>query len=82
MPASRQKIPLKWYTIRRIRLTGEYTGGVMAGFGLGIALIASFRPFPGSSLVMVFGFLLSPIGVAIVMRAQDRYTTNDNRNDK
>jgi F0F1-type ATP synthase assembly protein I len=80
MAARQDKIRLRWYHLRRIQLTGEYVGGVLAGFGLGIWIMAAvFKSFADWPLIMLLGLLLVPIGQSIVMRAQDRYTTDDSK---
>jgi predicted signal transduction protein with EAL and GGDEF domain len=72
-----KKIKLRWYHIRRVKVTGEYLGGVLAGFGCGIALMAVLTtPFTGWSFVLLFGGVLSSIGSYIALHAQSRYTTD------
>ncbi len=84
METSKQRqIRLRWYHLRCIKLTGEYGGGILAGFGLGISTMAvAFKSFDGWSLIMLLGMALIPIGGSIAMRAQDRYTTNDGDKDE
>jgi F0F1-type ATP synthase assembly protein I len=83
MAAREDKIRLRWYHLRRIKLTGDYVGGVLAGFGLGIWIMAvAFKSFAGWSLIMLLGMLLLPIGQSIVMRTQDRYTTDDSKENR
>ena len=63
------KIPtkaLKWYHPRRLGLTREYCGGIVAGFGIGIATIALAADHqdirPGWTLVVIAGLVFMSIG--------------------
>jgi hypothetical protein len=70
------KIVLKWYTIRRIRLTGEYVSGIIAGFGGGVAVTASLARLgfvrSYASLIEIVGLCVVSIGAFAAMRVQDR----------
>jgi hypothetical protein len=72
MDTKPDKIKLKWYHIRRLKLTGEYCGGLLAGFGMGIVTMASII---GSHFVtlVIPGFLLISIGGFMALHAQGRY---------
>jgi hypothetical protein len=78
MPDRDDKIVLKWYHVRRVRLTREYSGGILAGFGCGVAIAASLvhidaiREYWG--LIGIFGLAVSTIGAYMALYAQDRYT--------
>lgn len=80
MASEDEKIVLKWYHIRRVRWTGEYLGGLVAGLGLGIVIMAALarcdflRDYPFS--VQLLGLVLMPVGVCVAMYAQDRYRSN------
>jgi hypothetical protein len=77
------KIPLKWYSIRRIKLTGEYIGGILGGFGLGIWIMAwTSRSSDYWSLISFLGMALAAIGTAIAMHTQDRYAEDFGANEK
>lgn len=77
MANEREKIELKWYTLRPMRLTGEYVDGLVAGFGGGIlvsvALMYSeiIRDYWG--LIRLLGLVPMCIGVSGEFRLQDRY---------
>lgn len=60
---------LKWYHIRCqwVKLTADYVGGLLAGFGLGIGLMAAIVRLP---LISVLGGAITLIGVSIAYNAQ------------
>ncbi len=65
---------LKWYHPRRLGLTAEYVGGIIAGFGFGIMIVAyvmiqNLIP-PYWHLIMIFGLAFIPIGATIAHHAQ------------
>ncbi|MBN1393533.1 MAG: hypothetical protein JW959_00685 [Pirellulales bacterium] len=72
-----EKIPLRWRHIRCIRLTPECIGGILAGFGIGIAIansLANVESFRSNTvLVVIGGLFLATIGSLLAMHAQDRY---------
>ena len=39
MAEQKKKVVLRWYTMRRVLMTGEYVGGLIAGFGFGVAVM-------------------------------------------
>jgi F0F1-type ATP synthase assembly protein I len=83
MGTKSNKTPLKWYSIRRMKLTGEYIGGILGGFGLGILIMAgTFRSSDYWSLIMLLGLALAAIGPAIAMHNQNRYTEDFGANEK
>jgi hypothetical protein len=77
MPNEQDKIVLKWYHLRRVKLTREYLGGVLAGFGGGTAVMSglvycdSVRDY--WILIRILGFSLLSIGAFMALYAQDRY---------
>ena len=79
--SDKKKIRLRWYHIRRILMTGEYIGGIIAGFGLGVmltayALIYEIIPhYPGT--ITCFGTIVAAVGSTIALHAQNRYVTDD-----
>ena len=82
MASEDEKILLKWYHVRRVRLTREYLGGLVAGLGLGIVIMAALaecdflRDYPVS--IQFLGFVLIPVGVSVAIFAQDRYRKKSN----
>jgi hypothetical protein len=44
MGTKAHKIESKWFHAGRVRLTGEYGGGVIAGSGLGIVTMVTASP--------------------------------------
>ncbi|MFZ1934755.1 MAG: hypothetical protein WCB27_12635 [Thermoguttaceae bacterium] len=78
MPSEKEKIELKWYHLRRVRLTREYVGGVLAGFGGGIATTAFLIQYEFLHsywvLIKIGGLFLVSIGAFMALYAQDRYT--------
>jgi hypothetical protein len=78
MPSEKEKIELKWYHLRRVRLTREYVGGVLVGFGGGIATTASLIQYEFLHsywvLISIGGLFLVSIGAFMALYAQDRYT--------
>jgi hypothetical protein len=77
-----KKIELKWYHIRRVVMTGEYCGGLIAGFGGGILIMVSVLRPSGWSLLEVIGLGLIPLGASIAMHAQGRYVSGCEEDDK
>jgi hypothetical protein len=79
MPSEKGKIKLKWYTLRRVKLTREYAGGLLAGFGGGAAIMSllvncdSLRD--SWTLIRILGFFLLSLGSFMALYAQDRYTS-------
>jgi hypothetical protein len=73
----KDKIVLKWYHLRRVKLTREYIGGVLAGFGGGMVLTStlvhcdSIRGY--WALIQVFGLAMLAVGASLALYAQDRY---------
>lgn len=56
---------LRWYDVRRVRLTREYCAGIIAGLGLGIMVMGyvdSFSACPGWTLKFILGMALIPVG--------------------
>jgi F0F1-type ATP synthase assembly protein I len=75
MHTEEEKRPLKWYHLRRVRLTREYLAGVIAGFGIGVSLMAVvFTPFVGYYLLYLVGLGIVGIGSGLALQAQGRYT--------
>jgi hypothetical protein len=73
----KNKIELKWYTIRRVRLTREYVGGILAGFGGGVVTVASLTTVDSIRdywvLIRLLGFMVLSVGAYMAFYAQDRY---------
>ncbi|MGD0516291.1 MAG: hypothetical protein ABSA26_02040 [Thermoguttaceae bacterium] len=74
MDSDSDKTKLKWYQMRRsrIRLTGEYCGGLIAGFGVGIMLMPLVTSSHFIRLVFILGIALAITGDFIAMHAQRR----------
>ncbi len=64
----------KWYHLRRVRLTREYCAGTIAGFGLGIVMMAWATGLniihPGWTWVVIPGFALISIGSYVALHVQ------------
>ena len=64
----------KWYHLRRIRLTCEYCAGSIAGFGLGIVMMAWATSLniirAGWTWVVIPGFALISIGSYMALHVQ------------
>jgi hypothetical protein len=78
---------LEWYQFSpRVRLAGEYYGGVIAGIGAGILLLNlaihcwSIPPYWGH--FMVLGLILIPIGVNVAIHAHRRHEHDHDQHDK
>lgn len=71
MASEQEKKPLKWYTLRRVKLTGEYLGGLIAGFGGGVGLMSMI--FGQQFILFWVGMLLVYIGAGLAFHTQDRY---------
>ena len=69
----KEKIVLRWYHLRRVRFTGEYVGGLIAGFGGGLVVIGPATQCLGWPLVGFLGLAMIWIGASIALRAQDRH---------
>jgi hypothetical protein len=78
MTTEKAKIPLKWYHVRRVRLTTEYVGGIVAGFGLGLATTAYLMSHDAVReywvLMQLGGLALIAIGGFVALYAQNRYS--------
>ena len=85
MATKTRQIRLKWYTLRRVRVTGEYGGGILAGFGMGIALSAYLAIFDVArtylSVMWLPGLGLIAIGGFVALHAQGRYVADDGKQD-
>ena len=71
------KTELRWYHIRRTRLTREYAGGILAGFGLGCIVTMylfhkNILPFE----LWILGFILIAIGSTMALSAQRQQETD------
>jgi hypothetical protein len=77
MTNEKDKIVLKWYHVRRVKLTREYVGGLLAGFGGGMVLTSalvycdSLHGFWAP--IRVLGLAMLAIGASLALHAQDRY---------
>jgi predicted lipid-binding transport protein (Tim44 family) len=67
---------LKWYNIRRVRLTGEYCGGLTTGIGAGIMIVPMVTGDHFNNLVFLSGITLALIGDFVAMHAQKRHLQN------
>ncbi len=80
MTADANEAEVKWYHLRRLKLTGEYFGGIIAGFGMGIAVLAclmnDFAMPPYWHLYIVAGLAFMAIGSGIARHAQRRRVAN------
>ena len=77
---------LKWYHMRRLRLTGEYVSGTIAGFGLGVMILAYVMSLnlipPYWSMIMLFGMILIAIGASIERHIQRQRAIDNNNENK
>jgi hypothetical protein len=77
---------MKWYDIRRLRMTREYVGGIIAGFGLGLVILSYLMNSklipPYWNIIMVLGFNFMWIGVCMARVAQDRRSLNSKMADE
>jgi hypothetical protein len=66
----------KWYRIDRIKLTGEYCGGMIAGLGLGMVVVARLGEREDLQshwpLAIFAGFVLIAVGTTVANHAQRR----------
>ncbi len=74
---------LRWYHFSRVKLTREYVGGLLGGFGLGCIVMVYLvnKQIVGADLalpveVLMPGFLLIAIGSTIGFNAQRRRKTD------
>lgn len=65
---------LKWYHIRRVKLTPQYLGGVLAGIGVGVLLSqwAAYRGFYEVGIWRLAAFFLITVGGFLALRDQER----------
>lgn len=69
MGSEQEKTPRK-----RMKLTGEYLGGLIAGFGFGISLMYELcKPDNWLSLMFPVGLFLMFIGTNLAYYAQGKY---------
>jgi hypothetical protein len=73
---------LKWYNPHRLGMTKEYCGRIIAGFGLGVMLLAyamNLRLIPPYwNMMMIFGLIFMAVGVSIARHAQRQRALNNN----
>ena len=86
MPNEKDKSVLKWYQPRRLGLTGEYCGGIIAGCGVGIAVLAylmsiDFMP-PYWHHFIVVGLILMATGSGIARHSQRQHVANHDTHDE
>jgi hypothetical protein len=86
MPSEKEKIDLKWYHLRCHGVTGEYYGGIIAGFGMGIAVLAclmsEYAMPPYWHICIVAGLAFMAIGSGIARHAQRQRVTNHNTHEE
>jgi hypothetical protein len=74
MADKQEKIVLKWYHLRRVKLTREYLGGTFAGFGGGLMMASALAHYEGALVLsQLVGLCLLSLGAGMAMYAQDRY---------
>jgi hypothetical protein len=77
MTDDKDKIVLRWYHLRRLKLTREYVGGLLAGLGGGIELTSALVYCDSIhgywALIRILGLAVLAVGVSVAFDAQDRY---------
>jgi hypothetical protein len=81
MDTKHEKIKLKWYQMRRVKSTGEYWGGTIMGFGLGLMLMPLITDSHSIKVVYILGITLTCIGNYIAFHAQRRNIQNCEKED-
>jgi hypothetical protein len=85
MTTKNDKTVLKWYTLRSVRMTSEYGGGLIAGFGLGVVVLAWVMSLhlipPYWHTISIPGFAFMAMGSLIAHHAQGRYVDDDAQDD-
>lgn len=75
--------PLKWYQVRKTRFTGEYLGGLLAGFGAGILIVWSgnvgLLKTGWTTFAILGGPALIGLGSFFAWQAQTQRETQDER---